>query len=171
LHLSVSLLVLPTAAPAASARCAVGQGLPEIKSVKIESARNPMLRLGQFCKANRAVLLGKLQLEVVESSQTWIVAKLPPDLLLATHQPLIGSPPSYLNAKPIYLLCRSLWCFALQNNAGGNTHEADSADPRAKNCGKFRQPSISRHTACPKDTRDEHPAHNTPGGGRSPFDA
>jgi len=103
LRLPVSLLVLAIAAPAAIARGAIGQAAPGIESVKIDPARNQMQLRGQFFKPNTAVLLGKQQLEVIESSQTRIVAKLPPDLPLATYRLLIGSPPSYLNAKPIYL--------------------------------------------------------------------
>jgi hypothetical protein len=87
MRLPVSLLVLAIAAPAAIARGAIDQATPGIESVKIDPARNQMQLRGQFFKPNTAVLLGKQQLEVIESSQTRIVAKLPPDLPLATFVP------------------------------------------------------------------------------------
>ena len=104
LTLVASLVALLAAAPTAFARGAASPPVPEVVNVDIDAAQSRITLNGRFFKIrDTVVMLGSHRLEITASTPTRVTARLPHNLRPATYRLLIGTPPSYVNAKSMYV--------------------------------------------------------------------
>ena len=104
LTLIVSLVALLVGAPNAFARGAASPPVPEVMNVDIDASQGRITLNGRFFKVrDTVVMLGSHRLAITTSTPTQVVARLPDNLRPATYRLLIGTPPSYVNAKSLYV--------------------------------------------------------------------
>jgi hypothetical protein len=81
-----------------------GAAPPEVEHLEIDASQQNLLLRGKYFKTNgTAVSLGHHRLEVTESSQTNVVARLPSNLRPATYRVLVSSSYPHVNAASLYL--------------------------------------------------------------------
>ena len=87
----------------AHARGPGGATSPEVELIEIDALQQNLLLKGKFFKTNGTVVsLGHHQLAVTESSQTRVVAKLPPNLRPATYRVLVSQSHPHVNPASLY---------------------------------------------------------------------
>ena len=88
----------------AHARGPGGAASPEVEHLEVDASQQNLLLRGKYFKTNgTAVSLGHHRLEVTESSQTNVVARLPSNLRPATYRVLVSSSYPHVNAASLYL--------------------------------------------------------------------
>lgn len=101
---SVIALVLAMGTFQAQARGPGGVASPEVEHIEVDALQQHLLLTGKFFIANgTAVSLGHHHLAVTESSQTRVVAKLPPNLRPATYRVLVSASHPHVNAASLYI--------------------------------------------------------------------
>lgn len=102
--LVVTAMAALTWAPAAYSRGAGGVGSPVIKSVVVDSEQQRVTVSGsQFGEAAPELALGDQRLEVVESTQNQVVAKLPVKIVPATYKLSVRNARSSREAPSLFL--------------------------------------------------------------------
>ncbi|UUZ63865.1 IPT/TIG domain-containing protein [Polaromonas sp. P1-6] len=103
-YLVATTLILLAWAPHAGAGGRGSTPSPVIESVEIDPVQHRLTLTGNYFGGSTPLLtIGKHRLEVSESTQTQVVAKLPVHLHPATYRLSVSNRPSFTEATSLYL--------------------------------------------------------------------